>query len=229
MTKKNKKRDEAQAQSRRAWYEECTRELKHFDDSLRKWPTLAKKIIEVEDEKLFTEGGYESTDEWIRSEAQASYRLCYMVKARYKALSPHFSDKELLEIPPQTADWASKSKNISPAALDDPKVREILTLPKAKAIKELQAQVPEQHIEAEVRVVCKFAAGQFEKVMDSYEAIKFFLEDEGLSFESAVEYVFADYLAACLEENGASRAEIWEEYKTSQETAPNEKVMEASV
>lgn len=195
------------ASGRQERAEYCTRYLETFESACRDWVDLALILTEVERDKLFLEVGAKSWDEWARVHAPASYRLCYMIKARYKALKEAFSDAELKRMPPETASWASRARNISPGALSQPKVKEALMLPYRKAIAVLKEALPDEHIEDMRRVACKFAVSQHAAVMDGYEAFKE-LKDEKASFEEFVEFAVSEWMESLYEE-GRSVRQCW--------------------
>src|SRR5262249_27998519 len=154
---------------------------------------LAVVLVEVEADKLYVEVGSGTWDDWARKHAPVSYRLCYMIKARYKALKESLSLSEMKRIPPETAQWASKSKNISPAALKEPKVKEALMLPKQKAVAALRDALPNEHIEDVSRIILKVSSSQKEAIEDGYEAFKRFKDDKA-SFEDFIEFSVAEWM-----------------------------------
>jgi len=162
----------------------CTAYVEKFDRQ-NNWVELAKILTEVKENELFKDVGSETFDDWIRKHAPVSYRLCYMRSAQFKALKLHFSEDELKQFPPETAQWASKAKNISPAELKKPEVRQALSLPLQKAVAVLKEKCPDQHIETLKTMVFKFPESQYEVVKDAYEAFKS-LKDERASKEDAV-------------------------------------------
>jgi hypothetical protein len=175
--------------------EYCTNYLKTFEDCCRNWVDLAVVLLEVERDELFLEVGSKTWDDWARTHAPVSYRLCYMIKARYKALKESFSDVELKKMPPETASWASRSKNISPAALQKPEVKSALMLPKQKAVKLIKESCPEQHVEDECKITCKFAASAYEVIQKAYQTFKM-VKDERASFEEFLEYCVSEWVLA---------------------------------
>ena len=133
-------------------------------------------------------------DEWATKHAPGSYRLCYMVKRRYSNLkAANFTNEELRLMPPETAEWASKAKNISPAALQQPKVKEALMLPRQEAVKVLREALPDEHIEDVHRLTCKFAASQHKVIQDAYGVFKL-TKDEHASFEEFIEFCVSEWI-----------------------------------
>ncbi len=190
---KKKKSDAVVIGSRLERAEYCTKILETFDNSVRKWADLAQVLQEVERDCLYAEMGDENWDEWAKKHAPVSYRLCYSLKARFKALSPHFTVDELNAMPRETASWASKAKNISPAALSKPEVKEALMLPKRKAVEVLREALPQEHLEDDYRLACKFTASQGEVIQKGYEVFKRH-KDETASFEDFVEFLVAEFV-----------------------------------
>ena len=182
--------------------------LKRFDANFD-WTRLAETVIEVERDQLYKEVGFETMTEWITGCAPRSYRLCYMVKARYKALIEVMSLEEMKKIPAETADWASKSKNISRAALAQPEVKEALRLPKQKAIAAIKEIVPNEHVEQVKNWMCKFAQSQHESVSDAFECFKRF-KDEKASFEDFVEFLASEFMASP-HPDGGTFSDRWEQ------------------
>lgn len=172
--------------------EYCTRYLETFDKQID-LVELAKIIEEVKRDELYLEVGSKTADEWIRVHAPRSYRMCYMAQSCYRVLKEHFSDAEIKLMPPETARWAASSKNISPAELSKPEVKEALMLPKQKAVEVLRAALPDQHIENTEKVTCKFAVSQHRIVQDGYEVFKKH-KDEAASFEDFVEFCVSEWI-----------------------------------
>lgn len=172
----------------------CTFYLQRFEHTVHGWQELAVVLVEVERDELFQEVGCESWDEWARKNAPVSYRLCYAVKRRYNNLkAAGLSDSDMKLMPAQTADWASKSKNISPVELKKPRVREALSLPKQKAVELLREVLPDQHIE-EVKVRhCKFAVSADIIIQEGYEVFKKH-KDEWATFEDFLEFVVSEWI-----------------------------------
>jgi hypothetical protein len=171
----------------------CTKYLENFECTCRNWVDLAVVLLEVEQQELFTEVGAKTWDEWAKQHAPVSYRLCYMIKARYKALKESFTTDELKLIPPETAQWASKAKNISPASLSKPEVKEALMLPRQKAVKVLKEALPDEHIEDVHRFTCKFAGSQHKVIQDGYGVFKL-TKDESASFEEFLEFCVSEWV-----------------------------------
>ena len=177
----------------------CTQYLETFESSCRNWVDLAMILVEVERDELFVEMGFASWDDWAKTKAPVSHRLCYAIKGRYRALKDaRLSDTEMRLMPPETAQWASKAKNISPAALSKPEVKEILMLPRQKAVKALKEALPEQHIEDVEKITCKFAVSQHKVIQEAYEVFKR-LKDEHASFEEAIEFWASEWILATAE------------------------------
>jgi hypothetical protein len=150
----------------------------------------------MEDEDKLGEVGAKTWDEWVTAHAPRSYTLCYGVKRRYKALKQAGVSEEAMRLmPPQTADWASRSKNISPAALLEPKAQEALKLPLKKAVKELKESMPEQHIEEPKRLNFKFEAGQVEVIERAYATFKA-VKDATASFAEFIEFCVTEWVLA---------------------------------
>jgi uracil-DNA glycosylase len=182
--------------------------LKRFDANFD-WTRLAETVIEVERDELYVEVGFKTMTEWITGCAPRSYRLCYMVKARYKALIEVMSLEEMKRIPAETADWASKVRNISRAALAQPEVKEALRLPKQKAIAAIKEIVPNEHVEQVKNWMCKFAQSQHESVSDAFECFKRF-KDEKASFEDFVEFLASEFMASP-HPDGGTFSDRWEQ------------------
>ena len=179
---------------RRERAEYCTKYLETFEKSYRLWPDLAEILVEVERDELFLELGDKTWDEWATKHAPGSYRLCYIVKRRYANLkAANFTNEELRLMPPETAEWASKAKNISPASLSKPEVKEALMLPRQRAIEVLREALPEQHLENLVRRTCKFAASQDEVIQNAYQSFRL-VKDEHASFEEFIEWLCAEFV-----------------------------------
>lgn len=177
----------------------CTNYLKTFAKATRAWADLAVILVEVDDEELFLEVGQKTWDAWARHAAPACYRLCYVIKARYKALtSAGLSFEDLKRIPPETAQWASRAKNISPAELCKPEVIEALTLPRQKAVAVLREALPDQHIEDIRKVTCKFAVSADRVIQEGYEVFKKH-KDSKASFEEFVEFVVSEWILSFAE------------------------------
>lgn len=172
--------------------EYCTRYLENFDRQID-WVELAKIIAEVTENELYLEVGAKSRDEWISVHAPRSYRLCYMAQACRKALMPYFTDEEMRLMPPETARWAASAKNISPAALRNPEVKEALKLPRQKAVRLLQEVVPEQHIEDVIRVTCKFAASQNGVIQKAFQTFRL-VKDQSASLEDFFEFCVTEWV-----------------------------------
>src|ERR1035438_7515644 len=184
----------AEQNSRQTRAEFCTEYLKRFEKSCNDWVELANILLEVEREELFLALGFKNWDEWAMKNAPASHRLCYAIKARYKALSgAGLTDSELKLLPPETAEWASKAKNISPASLSKPEVKEALMLPRQRAIEVLREALPEQHLENLVQRTCKFAASQDEVIQNAYQSFRL-VKDEHASFEEFIEWLCAEFV-----------------------------------
>ena len=172
----------------------CTEYLKRFEKNCNDWVELANILLEVEREELFLALGFKNWDEWAMKNAPASHRLCYAIKARYKALSgAGLTDSELKLLPPETAEWASKAKNISPASLSKPEVKEALMLPRQEAVKVLREALPNEHIEDVHRFTCKFAASQHKVIQDAYGVFKL-TKDEHASFEEFIEFCVSEWI-----------------------------------
>lgn len=177
----------------------CTNYLKTFAKATRAWVDLAIILVEVERDELFLEVGQKNWDAWAREAAPACYRLCYVIKARYKALkAAGLSFEDLKRIPPETAQWASRAKNISPAELRKPEVIEALTLPRQKAVAVLIKVLPNQHIEDIRKVTCKFAGSQDRIIQEGYEVFKKHKDSKG-SFEEFVEFVVSEWILSFAE------------------------------
>jgi len=179
--------------------EYCTKYLEAFERSCRNWVDLAAILVEVERDELFTPMGFASFDDWAHTKAPVSHRLCYAIKGRYKALrEAGLSDAELKLMPKETAQWAAKAKNISPAELAKPEVKEMLRLPKQKAVKALKDALPNQHIEIEESVTCKFAGSQHRVIFEAYEVFKKHKDEHG-SFEEFVEFCVSEWILSFAE------------------------------
>jgi hypothetical protein len=188
----------------------CTQRLEEYDRR-SDWVDLAMILVECERDKLFLEVGSKTWDEWLQKHAPRSYRLCYMVKAQYKALEGSLTLEEMRKIPPETARWAAKSKNISPAALKNPDVKAALFQPRRKAIAALQTAVPEQHIEDTRNHLLKFDASQDDAVLEGYGAFKLF-KDEKSSLEDFIEFCVSEWMESEIEA-GVSYRQRLEEMK----------------
>jgi len=77
--------------------------------------------------------------------------------------------------------------------LSKPEVREALKLPKQKAVAMLKEALPDQHIEEEVKVTCKFAVSQNKIIQDAYEVFKKH-KDDTASFEEFLEFVTSEWV-----------------------------------
>jgi len=204
--------------SRKKRAEQFTAKLKEFENQ-NKWGHLGAMFVEMEDERLYEEVGCESWNEWVDRFAPQSYGLCYMIKSRFKALIPYFTVEQLNQMPPQTADWASKAKNISPEALRQPNVKEALRLPKQKAVKLLREALPLEHIEDVQKITFKFEQSQHDQIVDAYEAFKR-LKDEKASFEDFVEFAVSEWMESVYQirdQKSVSVRQCWEAMKGSNE------------
>ena len=205
-------------ESRQQRAEYCTNYLETFEKSCRNWVDLAMILYEVEHDELFEPLGFASMDDWIRTHAPVSYRLCYAIKGRYKALKEaNLDDSTLRLIDPEVAQWASKAKNISPAELSKPEVKEILTtMPKQKAVRALKKALPLQHIEEEFSLDCKFAESQGKAVLEGYEAFKR-LKDEHASMADFIEFLVVElYMESVYERRGEKAVtvrEVWNQMR----------------
>lgn len=194
----------------------CTEYLETFESSCRNWVDLAMILVEVERDELFLEMGYSSFDDWAQVKAPVSHRLCFAIKGRYKALKEaKVPDSSLRLMPPETADWASKARNISPVELAKPEVLEALKLPKQKAVKVLKQALPAQHIEEEFKLNCKFAESQGKYVLEGYEAFKR-LKDEKGSLSDFVEFVVSEWMESVFAVRGDQSVTVrqcWEQFR----------------
>ena len=210
-------------ESRQQRAEYCTNYLEIFEKSCRNWVDLAVILYEVEHDELFEPLGFASMDDWIRTHAPVSYRLCYAIKGRYKALKEaNITDSEMKSFPPETAQWASRASNISPAELSKPEVKEILRLPKQKAVRALKAALPEQHISEQKEISCKFSDGIADEGQDAYKAFRA-LKDETATWEDFLQFCWNDWLDSTFEKRGdqvVSFRQIWENMKSLKEV-PN--------
>lgn len=192
----------------------CTEYLQKFDGIVRNWVDLAEVLLEVERDELYLELGIETWDEWALKTAPVSHRLCYAVKARFKALTEAgFLPAELKGMLPETAEWASKARNISPAALTNPEVKEALKLPKQKAVKRIQEVVPDEHVESTVELGCKFAGTQGIAIQDAYAAFVA-LKDEKASLEDFLEFTVSEYMDSVYQVRGEQSITVrqcWEQ------------------
>jgi hypothetical protein len=196
--------------SRQERAQECTAYLQAFESATQSWADLGEKLVECEKDELYLELGCETWDEWAQKFAPKSYRLCYIVKSRFKNLSSEFSLKELREMPPETAQYAAR--HVSPAARKNPEIREALKLPRKKAVEALKEAAPEQHFEDVKKRLLKFSESQHAIVDDGYEAYKFSQSDEKVSFEDFTEFLVNNWLDSAAE-NGKTLRENWELHK----------------
>jgi hypothetical protein len=179
--------------SRRDRAIEYTKCLVEFESSFCKWPDYGRIFLEVETEELYNEVGCETMTEWFEKHAPASERLCRAIKSRYKALAPYIPIERLRLIRPQTAEWAKRSTNISPASLGKPEVQDALQLPLQKAVEQIQKVAPNEHVESTPRIICKFAESQYVVIQKAYESYKL-VKDEHGSFEDAIEFWAAEWV-----------------------------------
>lgn len=211
--------------------QECTEEIRKYDNWLRKWAHIGKMIVEVEDNKLYLELGYENISDWLDENAPFSARLLSYIKSRYLRLSPYIPDEMLANISPQSAEWAKNPNNISPEALKNPDVQAALTLPPRKAIEAIQKIVPMQSVELSKNRLCKFALSQYDSVFDGFAAFKR-LKDGTASFEDFVEFLTEEMWMQSKLQNGLSVREVWEQMKDhdgQSEEAPSRPASVAAV
>lgn len=177
----------------------CTEYLQTFENSVKNWADLAEVLIEVERDELFLDMGVPNLDEWFDKVAPVSKRLCYAIKGRYRALrDAGLTHSETKMLSRETAEWASKARNISPAALMNPEIKAALLLPKQKAIKIIQEIAPHEHVEDSLKIVCKFAVSQGKIVQDAYEVFKKY-RDETASFPDFVEFLASEFILSLAE------------------------------
>lgn len=178
----------------------CTEYVERFDKQLREWWQVAEVLHEVERDHLFLEVGCKSFNDWLRQHAPTSYSFCYAARKRFLSLKEHVPMEDLKQIPSETADWASKAKNISPAALKRPEVIAALKNPKKKAIEALQKAAPDEHVEHTHNFLAKFSASQYNAVMDGHEAYRALVDDKA-GFEDFVEHLVALWMDTAFEED----------------------------
>lgn len=176
----------------------CTEYVERFDKQLREWWQVAEVLHEVERDQLFLEVECKSFNEWLRKHAPTSYSFCYAARKRFLSLKEHVPMEDLKQIPSETADWASKAKNISPAALKRPEVIEALKNPKKKAIEALQIAAPDEHVEHTHNFLAKFSASQYNMVMDGHEAYRALVDDKA-GFEDFVESLVSDWFDSAIQ------------------------------
>lgn len=185
-------------------------------DKRNNWVDLAVAVVAVEEEKLFVEVGHKTWEEWVEVHAGNSKSRCYAVKSQLKVLRDHFTIAKLKRIPPESAKWLSKAKNISPDALSSPEVQAACTLPPKQMIKKLKADLPDQHIEEIQKVKLRFSTSLAEAFEDAFAAFKY-LKDENATQEDFVEYLFAELWMEEALENGTVR-DLWEAKKGNAQT-----------
>ncbi len=203
--------DEAISRSSRAQF--ITGKLEEFEKRFENWADLGALLVECERDKLYLEVGAKTWEEWVRHHAPRSYTHCYTSKLQYRNLIGHISIEKLRTYPPETAKWASKAKNLSPAVLGKPEVQEALMLSPKKAIAALKEILPDQHIEDTRNVLLKFEASQYRSIFEeSYEAYKLF-RDESSSKENFMEYLANEFMESQFED-GSTIRERWEKKGT---------------
>jgi hypothetical protein len=168
----------------------CTQWLQEYEKRMN-WPDFADMLLEVERDKLYLEIGANSWDEWAQKYAPKSYVSCYTFKTLRKELN-EVPIEILRKVPPETAKWFANSKNISPAMLKDPKIQEVMELPKQKAIAAAKKVAPDQHIETLSNCLLKFTESQKRAFDEAREAYKAFTGD-ATSREDFIEALCADF------------------------------------
>jgi hypothetical protein len=202
----------------------CTSYLEKFDESVRRWADLAEILVEVQEDMLYLEVGEDTWDSWLQKHAPVSASGCYKIKARYERLLEAGVPKALLsEWKPDSAEWASRASNISPAALSDPSVQEALKLPLAQAVKTLKTSMPEQHLEQPKKLICNCTESQQTAILDGHEAFKRLI-DEKASLADYLEYLNSEWLESNYDHNGmtARVGDVWGQMKGVIQVTPLE-------
>jgi uracil-DNA glycosylase len=174
---------------------QCTEYVESFDRCMAEWAQLAAVLVECERDELYLEVGCSSWREWVMKHAPRSYGFCYMARNSFAKLQEAgWTVEEMKQIKSETAKWATKAKNISPAALRKPEVKAALIGNTVKdAVEAIGKAAPDEHVEHAHNYLMRFQASQYNVVVDAHEACKA-LKDENISMEDFVEFTISEWM-----------------------------------